>query len=124
MRSASPGWPCSISQRGLSGRPRRRKMTITARAPPTTKAARQPISGSTTRGSSTTSEVMLPSAAPAQKVPFTAKSVAPRRRAGISSWMAEFTAEYSPPMPAPVSMRQSAKLQKSQAKPVAMPETM
>ena len=60
-----------------------------------------------------------PSAAPPQKVPFTARSVVPRFRAGISSWIAEFTAAYSPPMPAPVIMRKNAKDQKSQEKPVS-----
>jgi hypothetical protein len=65
-----------------------------------------------------------PSAAPPQKVPFTARSVVPRLRAGISSWIAEFTAAYSPPMPAPVSIRNAAKDQKSQQKPVAMLASM
>ena len=88
-------------------------------APPTTKAERQPISGSTTAGLSTTSAMTEPSAAPPQKVPFTARSVVPRFRAGISSWIAEFTAAYSPPMPAPVIIRKNAKDQKSQEKPVS-----
>ena len=48
-----------------------------------------------------------------------ARSTRPRRRAGISSWIAELIAEYSPPMPAPVRKRNSRKLQKSQAKAVA-----
>ncbi len=44
-------------------------------------------------------------AAPAQYVPLTAMSVWPRYRAGINSSMAELTAEYSPPIPAPAMNR-------------------
>ena len=44
-------------------------------------------------------------------------SVKPRRRAGISSWMVAFTAAYSPPIPAPVTKRNSANDQKLQASP-------
>ena len=71
-------------------------------------------------GSSTTTAPAAPSAAPIQKLPFTTRSVKPRRRAGISSWMVAFTAAYSPPMPAPVSKRNSAKDQKFQDRPQAM----
>jgi hypothetical protein len=35
------------------------------------------------------------------------RSTCPRTRAGISSSIAELIAEYSPPMPAPVSARQT-----------------
>jgi hypothetical protein len=38
------------------------------------------------------------------------KSMRPRRRAGINSSIAELTAEYSPPIPAPVMKRKMAKL--------------
>ncbi len=51
-----------------------------------------------------------PSAAPSQKLPLMIRSTRPRKRAGISSSIAELTAEYSPPMPAPVMNRNSAKL--------------
>ena len=77
--------------------------------PPMMKAARQPISGGMIAGSSTTSAPSAPSAAPSQKLPLTTRSVKPRRRAGINSWMVAFTAAYSPPMPAPVISRNSAK---------------
>ncbi len=55
---------------------------------------------------------IAPSAAPIQKLPLTTRSFQPRTRAGMSSWMVELIAEYSPPMPAPVKNRNSAKLQK------------
>ena len=60
-----------------------------------------------------------PSAAPIQKLPLMTRSVQPRTRAGISSWMVELIAAYSPPMPAPVRKRNSAKLQKFQDNAVA-----
>ena len=46
-------------------------------------------------------------AAPIQKLPLMARSVQPRTRAGVSSWMVELIAAYSPPMPAPVKKRNS-----------------
>ena len=49
-------------------------------------------------------------AAPIQKLPLMTRSHQPRTRAGISSWMVELIAAYSPPMPAPVINRNSAKL--------------
>ena len=60
-----------------------------------------------------------PSAAPIQKLPLMTRSVQPRTRAGISSWMVELIAAYSPPMPAPVRKRNSAKLHKFQENAVA-----
>ena len=84
------------------------------------KANRQPYSGSSTAGFSTTSAPIAPNAAPIQKLPFTTRSVKPRRRAGISSWIVAFTAAYSPPMPAPVSARKAANDQKSQDRPQAI----
>ena len=45
-----------------------------------------------------------------------ARSTRPRTRAGIISSIAELIAEYSPPIPAPVKKRKTAKLQKSQEK--------
>ncbi len=119
MRSASSGLPCVISQRGLSGKKRRRNMTITASKPPMMKASRQPVSGANSLGSSTTIEPSAPSAAPIQKLPLTIRSVCPRRRAGTNSCTAELIAEYSPPMPAPVTKRNSANDQKFHDKPVS-----
>ena len=58
-------------------------------------------------------------AAPTQKLPLITRSLQPRTRAGISSWMVELIAAYSPPMPAPVTKRNSAKLNKSQEAAVA-----
>ena len=119
-RSASSGWPWVISQRGLSGRKRRSSSTMKPSTPPMMKAARQPISAGMTAGSSTTSAPSAPSAAPIQKLPLTTRSVKPRRRAGISSWIVALTAAYSPPMPAPVSRRNSANDQKFHDRPQAM----
>jgi hypothetical protein len=95
------------------------KKTTSARAAPIRKAARQPISGSNTEGSSSTREPAAPIAAPIQKLPLISRSVRPRYRAGISSWMAELMAVYSPPIPAPVRKRNREKLQKSQEQLVA-----
>jgi hypothetical protein len=83
------------------------------------KAKRQPYSAGMTAGFSTISAAIAPAAAPSQKLPFTTRSVKPRRRAGISSWMVAFTAAYSPPMPAPVSRRNSANDQKFHERPQA-----
>ena len=90
------------------------------RMPPMTKAARQPISGGMMCGSSTTVAPSAPMAAPNQKLPLMTRSVKPRRLAGISSWMVALTAAYSPPMPAPVSMRKNANDQKFHDRPQAM----
>ena len=76
--------------------------------PPIAKAARQPMVGGMIRGSSTSSDPAAPSAAPIQKLPLIARSVQPRRRAGMSSSIAELIAAYSPPMPMPVAKRNSA----------------
>ena len=118
-RSASATRPCVISQRGLSGSHIRMKKITSARLAPIRKASRQPNSGSITRGSSSTSEPSAPSAAPIQKLPLMHRSLQPRTRAGISSWMVELIAAYSPPMPAPVMKRNSAKLATSQEPAVA-----
>ena len=80
--------------------------------PPKMKASRQPHSGGRMRGSSTSRDPAAPIAAPIQKLPLITRSVKPRLRAGISSWMAALTAAYSPPIPAPVRKRNSAKDQK------------
>ena len=77
------------------------------------------MSGPSTSGSSNQTDSTAPPAAPTQKLPLMARSMRPRNRAGISSWIAELMAEYSPPMPAPVRKRNSMKLVKSQEKAVA-----
>ena len=64
-------------------------------------------------------EPAAPRAAPTQKLPLMTRSVQPRTRAGISSWMVELMAAYSPPMPAPVRKRKSAKVHRFQVKAVA-----
>ena len=64
-------------------------------------------------------EPAAPMAAPIQKLPLMTRSVQPRTRAGISSWMVELIAVYSPPMPAPVRKRKKQKLHKFQEKAVA-----
>jgi hypothetical protein len=48
------------------------------------------------------------------------RSVQPRTRAGTSSWIVELMAVYSPPMPAPVTKRHSAKVHTFQEKAVAV----
>ena len=85
--SASSARPCVISQRGLSGSHIRMKNTMSARAAPIRKAARQPCSGSITAGSSSTIAASAPSAAPIQNEPLMQRSVQPRTRAGTNSWM-------------------------------------
>ena len=71
-------------------------------------AMRQPMSMEKTAGSRRKREPAAPAAAPTQKLPLMTRSVQPRIRAGISSWIAELIAVYSPPMPAPVRKRKSA----------------
>ena len=108
-----------MSQRGLSGSHSRMKKITSARSAPIRKASRQPRSGSITAESSRTIDAAAPSAAPTQKLPLMTRSVKPRTRAGISSWIVELMAAYSPPMPAPVTNRNSAKLQKFHENAVA-----
>ena len=72
---------------------------------PIRNASRQPSPGSIKAGLSRTIEPPAPSAAPIQKLPLIRRSVQPRRRAGISSWIVELMAVYSPPMPVPVRNR-------------------
>ncbi len=71
-----------------------------------------PTSGGSRPGCSRISVPTAPIAAPTQKLPLITRSVRPRNRAGISSWMAELIAVPSPPIPAPVRNRKSARLQK------------
>ena len=49
-----------------------------------------------------------PSAAPTQKLPLIDRFTRPRRRAGMSSSIAELIAAYSPPIPNPVAQRHTA----------------
>jgi hypothetical protein len=94
------------------------KMTVLSSAP-IANAARQPMSTGKNAGSSRAIDATAPMAAPSQKLPLMTRSVQPRTRAGISSWMVELIAAYSPPMPAPVRKRNSTKLQKFQENAVA-----
>src|SRR5436305_14110126 len=58
-------------------------------------------------GSSSSTDRHAPTAVPIQNDPLMIRSTAPRTRAGISSSTAELMAEYSPPIPAPVTTRQA-----------------
>ena len=60
-----------------------------------------------------------PRKAPIQNVELMMRSTWPRTRAGISSSTAELMAAYSPPIPAPVKLRNRQKLQKFQENAVA-----
>jgi hypothetical protein len=101
---------------------RLRKMMPMARTAPMPKATRHPMSGGRKPGCSRITAPTAPAPAPIQKLPLTIRSVRPRWRAGIHSWIAELIAAYSPPMPAPVRNRQrenSAKSLVSAVAPVA-----
>jgi hypothetical protein len=54
------------------------------------------MAGFMTVGSSRTIAATAPIAAPIQKLPLITRSVHPRTRAGISSWIVELIAVYSP----------------------------
>ncbi len=90
-----------------------------ASAPPKMNAIRQPHAGENRPESSTITAPTAPTAAPTQKLPLTARSTRPRRRAGVNSWIAELIAAYSPPIPAPVRKRNTANAGKLGAKPEA-----
>jgi hypothetical protein len=94
-----------MSQRGLSGIHIRMKRMMSPSTAPMKKAMRQPMSGPKFCGSRSTTEPAAPIAAPTQKLPLMTRSVQPRTRAGMSSWIVELIAVYSPPMPAPVRKR-------------------
>ena len=91
----------------------------TASNAPIAKPTRQPRTGPSTSGCSSSRLAAAPSAAPIQKLPLIARFTRPRTRAGTSSSMAELMAAYSPPMPRPVTKRHSAKNAKSVEKAVA-----
>ena len=105
IASASAARPWVMSQRGLSGIHIRISRITSPSAAPMKKAIRQPVSGAKCAGSRRTTEPAAPIAAPIQKLPLMTRSVQPRTRAGISSWIVELIAVYSPPMPAPVRKR-------------------
>ncbi len=86
---------------------------------PNANASRQPTSGPNRPGSSSTMLSAAPAAAPIQKLPLIARSTKPRTRAGISSSIAELIAAYSPPIPKPVSSRQSTNVRKSNVSAVS-----
>ena len=117
--SASSARPWVTSQRGLSGSHMRISRMISPSAAPIANATRQPMSTGNSAGSSKTIVPAAPMAAPTQKLPLMTRSVQPRTRAGISSWMVELMAAYSPPMPAPVTKRHSAKVHRFQVNAVA-----
>ena len=108
MRSASRGWPWVISQRGLSGMYRRRSSMPMPSATPMPKARRHPRSSEKRPGANNTPATAPPIMAPSQKLPLMTRSIRPRNAGGVNSWMAELMAEYSPPIPAPVTMRHKA----------------
>ena len=83
------------------------------------KAARQPKSAGKVPGCRNNTAPSAPIAAPIQKLPLIARSVRPRNRAGTNSWIAELIAAYSPPIPAPVRKRNTAKLVRFHEKAVA-----
>ncbi len=89
------------------------------RTAPRPNASRQPTSVANTPSSRSNSETTPPSAAPTQKLPLTARSTRPRLRAGISSFIALLIAEYSPPIPNPVSAPNRKNIQISLANAVA-----
>ncbi|MEY2480936.1 MAG: hypothetical protein QOI04_1863 [Verrucomicrobiota bacterium] len=97
-----------MSQRGLSGIQRRKKITINPSIAPMPKAKRQPSQIGNRFGSSRKIVAPDPSAAPTQYEPLIIKSTRPRTRAGINSSIAELIAAYSPPIPAPVNARKNA----------------
>ena len=110
--SAACGKPCVTSQRGLSGIQSRITRITSPIVAPIRKASRQPIAGLMNAGSSNTREPPAPMAAPTQKLPLIKRSVQPRNRAGISSWIVELMAVYSPPMPAPVRIAERDKAER------------
>jgi hypothetical protein len=91
------------------------------RTEPTRNANRQPMSGSNRSGFRTAIDATAPSAPPIQNEPLMARSVHPRYRAGIISWIVEFTALFSPPIPAPVKNRNRQKLARFQLSAVLHP---
>ena len=117
--SASSLRPWMNIQRGLSGTLRRTSRMPTASTAPSPKARRQPRSAANRLSSSNTSDRAAPNAVPTQKEPLMMRSTVPRTRAGISSSMAELMAAYSPPMPAPVKNRQTAKSRNVEVNAVA-----
>src|SRR5579884_322626 len=101
-----------MSQRGLSGTAWRIQSTTRAMIAPRAKQRRQPRSAGKIRSSRKSRLTALPNMVPSHQLLLMERSVQPRRRAGISSSMAELMAEYSPPMPMPVSARKAANIQK------------
>ena len=105
MRSASSSRPWMKSQRGLSGTLRRTSMIDSASTAPSPNVMRQPMFAGKIelRKKIAAAE---PAIEPTQYEPLMIRSTRPRTRAGISSSIAELIAEYSPPIPAPVTKRQ------------------
>src|SRR5947209_15584667 len=97
--------------------------TANARIAPMKKQIRQPMVASTLVGSSRYSDAAEPIAVPTHQEPLMARSVQPRRRAGISSSIAELMAAYSPPMPMPVMNRKNTNDSKLNENAVAIVQT-
>ncbi len=110
IRSASSSRPWMNNQRGLSGTLRRTSITATPSTAPTTNATRHPMCVGKTADRKKMAAAEPP-AEPNQYEPLMIRSTRPRTRAGINSSIAEFTAEYSPPIPAPVKKRARKKNQ-------------
>ena len=91
-----------ISQRGLSGT-NRRTSTIAMPRHRSENKAQTPsqLLGNDTGIQQDDVRADAPVADPSHQLPLIARSVCPRRRAGINSSIAELMAAYSPPMPAP-----------------------
>ncbi len=106
-------------QRGDSGTFRRTRRMTSPSSAPSPNARRQPSAGGKMLVSRRNTVSTAPKAVPSQYEPLMARSTTPRRRAGISSSIAELMAAYSPPMPAPVKNRQMKKKTGVKAKAVA-----
>ena len=88
----------------------RMKKTTAPITAPVRKASRQPSSGLNKAPFRRRTATSAPSAAPTQNEPLIMRSICPRNRAGISSWIVELMAAYSPPMPQPVRKRNRKKV--------------
>ena len=102
VRSAASTRPFMTCQRGLSGSAAAHRITR-PRTGPIRKANRHPRLRSIALRKMNVPGV--PRIAPAQYVPLIAMSTLPRKRAGISSSIAELMAAYSPPIPIPAINR-------------------
>ncbi len=105
IASASFSWPWMNAQRGDSGTLRRTSRIVSPKIAPIPNARRQPSDAGKIAVLRKKTASSAPKAVPSQYDPLIARSTRPRRRAGMSSSIAELMAAYSPPMPAPVKNR-------------------